>query len=96
VAEEVGRDRRADERGEEEEDDEPGADDRELVPPEPEQDAHPVTAGLDLFQLGYGAARDLNRRRSVDPYRHDRGEGTSKQDALPRIRSSMTLRAPDC
>src|SRR5581483_11688923 len=96
VAEQVSRDGTTDKGAEEEEDDEAEADDRELVAPESDEDERPITTGLDRFRLGNRAFLNLERRRSVDPYGHDRGEVISKQTPLPPIRRSMTRFTTDC
>ena len=75
----------------EEEDDEAEADDGELVAAEADEDEFPVAACLDHFRLSRGAERDLNRRRSVDAYRHDRGESISKHARLPPIRIQLDV-----
>ena len=54
-------------------------------------DERPVAARLERFGFCRDAERDLNRRRCVYPYGHDRGEGISKQGVVPPICSNSTL-----
>ena len=65
-----------------------------FVAAEADEDELPVAACLDHVRLSRGAERDLNRRRSVDAYRHDRGESISKHARLPPIRIQLDVPRP--